>query len=67
MGMIVLNVLTDVLYDLIKHDKPNLRPRKECDITYLYSEHRIINKHIPSKRWGGTLANYSEYRPSCWR
>ncbi|CAG2222655.1 unnamed protein product [Mytilus edulis] len=54
MGMIVLNILADVLYDLLKPDKPHLRPRSDCDITYLYSEHRKLNKHIPSNLWGGT-------------
>ncbi|XP_076115884.1 uncharacterized protein LOC143083515 [Mytilus galloprovincialis] len=54
MGMIVLNILADVLYDLLKQDKPNLRPRSDVDITYLYSEHRKLNKHIPSNLWGGT-------------
>ncbi|XP_063408088.1 uncharacterized protein LOC134691471 [Mytilus trossulus] len=62
MGMIVLNILADVLYDLLKQDKPNLPLRSDCDITYLYSEHRYINKHIPSNSsnrrcppgpWGG--------------
>ncbi|XP_052067823.1 uncharacterized protein LOC127707359 [Mytilus californianus] len=53
MGMIALNILADVLYDLLKQDKPNLRPRRDCDITYLYSEHRKLNKHIPSNGWGG--------------
>ncbi|CAC5363362.1 unnamed protein product [Mytilus coruscus] len=54
MGMIALNILADVLYDLLKQDKPNLCPRSDCDITYLYSEHRKLNKHIPSNSWGGT-------------
>ncbi|XP_052059490.1 death-associated protein kinase 1-like [Mytilus californianus] len=62
MGMIVLNILADALYDLLKQDKPNLRPRNDCDITYLYSEHRKLSKHIPSNSshrrcppgpWGG--------------
>ncbi|CAG2200268.1 unnamed protein product [Mytilus edulis] len=53
MGMIVLNIFADVLYDLLKPDKPHLRPRCDCDITYLYSEHRTLNKHIPSNSWGG--------------
>ncbi|CAC5381748.1 unnamed protein product [Mytilus coruscus] len=53
MGMIVLNILADALYDLLKQDKQNLRPRCDCDITYLYSEHRNLNKHIPSNSWGG--------------
>ncbi|XP_071141466.1 uncharacterized protein [Mytilus edulis] len=53
MGMIALNILADVLYDLLKPDKPHLRPRCDCDITYLYSEHRNLNKHIPSNSWGG--------------
>ncbi|CAC5396082.1 unnamed protein product [Mytilus coruscus] len=53
MGMIALNILADVLYDLLKQDKQNLRPRCDCDITYLYSEHRHLNKHIPSNSWGG--------------
>ncbi|CAG2254894.1 unnamed protein product [Mytilus edulis] len=60
MGMIVLNILADALYDLLKQDIPNLtKSRSSCDITYLYSEHRKVNKHIPSssshKRypWGG--------------
>ncbi|OPL33329.1 hypothetical protein AM593_05524, partial [Mytilus galloprovincialis] len=54
MGMIVLNILSDVLYDILKQDKAFLRPRSDCDITYLYSEHRRINKHKPSNGWGGT-------------
>ncbi|CAG2236080.1 unnamed protein product [Mytilus edulis] len=53
MGMIALNILADVLYDLLRPDKPHLRPRCDCDITYLYSEHRNLNKHIPSNSWGG--------------
>ncbi|XP_076083281.1 uncharacterized protein LOC143054236 isoform X2 [Mytilus galloprovincialis] len=62
MGMIALNILADVLYDLLKPDKPHLRPRCDCDITYLYSEHRKLNKHVPSNSshrqcppgpWGG--------------
>ncbi|CAG2204892.1 unnamed protein product [Mytilus edulis] len=53
MGMIALNILADVLYDLLKPDKPHLRPRSDCDITYLYQEHRKLNKHIPTNGWGG--------------
>ncbi|VDI67111.1 Hypothetical predicted protein [Mytilus galloprovincialis] len=53
MGMTVLNILTNVLYDLLKQDKLFVRARSDCDITYLYSEHRRINKHIPSNGWGG--------------
>ncbi|VDI45415.1 Hypothetical predicted protein [Mytilus galloprovincialis] len=62
MGMIALNILADALYDLLKQDKPHLRSRFDCDITYLYSEHRKLNKHIPSNSshrrcppgpWGG--------------
>ncbi|XP_063407823.1 uncharacterized protein LOC134691303 isoform X1 [Mytilus trossulus] len=54
MGIIVLNILADASYDLLKQDKPNIRPRRECDITNLYSEHRNLNKHIPSNSWGGS-------------
>ncbi|XP_076083631.1 uncharacterized protein LOC143054490 [Mytilus galloprovincialis] len=54
MGMIVLNILADALYDLLKPDKPNLRPRSDCDVTHLYNEHRKLNKYIPSNLWGGT-------------
>ncbi|VDI20617.1 Hypothetical predicted protein [Mytilus galloprovincialis] len=54
MGMIALNILADALYDLLKQDKANLRPRSDCDITNLYSEHRKLNKHIPSNSWGGS-------------
>ncbi|CAC5387572.1 unnamed protein product [Mytilus coruscus] len=54
MGMIVLNILVDALYDLLKQDKPNLPLRSNCDITYLYNELRNLNKHIPSNYWGGT-------------
>ncbi|VDI60885.1 Hypothetical predicted protein [Mytilus galloprovincialis] len=54
MGMIALNILADALYDLLKQDKANLRPRSDCDITNLYSEHRKLNKHIPSGSWGGS-------------
>ncbi|XP_071143283.1 uncharacterized protein [Mytilus edulis] len=57
MGMIVLNILADVLYDLLKQYRPNLPPRSDCDITYLYSEHRKLNKHIPS---------YSSFRHGPW-
>ncbi|CAC5401607.1 unnamed protein product [Mytilus coruscus] len=57
MGMILLNILIDVLYDLLKQDKTFLRPRSECDITYLYKEHRRIDKHKPSIGWGGTWLN----------
>lgn len=59
-GMIVLNILADVLFDLLKQDIGNVKPRSECDITYLYGEHRNLNKHIPSNSggrrypWGGT-------------
>ncbi|XP_076071250.1 uncharacterized protein LOC143042693 [Mytilus galloprovincialis] len=62
MGMIALNILADVLYDLLKPDQQYLRARCDCDITYLYSEHRKLNKHIPSNSnnrkyphgpWGG--------------
>ncbi|CAG2204103.1 unnamed protein product [Mytilus edulis] len=35
MGIIVLNILADASYDLLKQDIPNLRPRSDCDITYL--------------------------------
>ncbi|CAC5425651.1 unnamed protein product [Mytilus coruscus] len=54
MGMIVLNILADVLYDLLRSDKPHLPPRSECDITYLYKELRRLNKHVPSHWWGET-------------
>ncbi|VDH94776.1 Hypothetical predicted protein [Mytilus galloprovincialis] len=57
MGMIVLNILADVLYDLLKQDKPNLGPRSDCDITYLYKELRKLNKHVPSHWWGETWQN----------
>ncbi|CAG2252930.1 unnamed protein product [Mytilus edulis] len=52
MGIIVLNILADASYDLLKQDIPNLRPRSDCDITYLYNEHRRLNKHIPTNGWG---------------
>ncbi|CAG2208367.1 unnamed protein product [Mytilus edulis] len=59
MGRIVLNILAEVLYDLYKLDVPNFeRERYGCDITYLYSLHRRCNKHIPSKGWGGSWANF---------
>ncbi|XP_052096696.1 uncharacterized protein LOC127731868 [Mytilus californianus] len=53
MGIIVLNILADASYDLLKQDIPNLHPRSDCDITYLYKEHRKLNKNIPTKGWGG--------------
>ncbi|XP_063442140.1 uncharacterized protein LOC134722449 [Mytilus trossulus] len=52
MGMIVLNILADVLYDLLKQDKQNMKPRSECDITYLSKELWSLNKHIPSNSGG---------------
>ncbi|CAC5370081.1 unnamed protein product [Mytilus coruscus] len=55
--MIVLNILADVLYDLLRPDKPNVPPRNTCDITYLYNEHRTLNKHIPTNRWGRSWQN----------
>ncbi|XP_071122491.1 uncharacterized protein [Mytilus edulis] len=67
MGMIALNIFADVLYDLLKPDKPHLRPRCECDITYLYQEHRKLNKHVPSNSnhrrcppgpWGGCWQDF---------
>ncbi|XP_063419405.1 uncharacterized protein LOC134702430 [Mytilus trossulus] len=54
MGMIALNIFADVLYDLLKQDKANVCTRTDCDITYLYREHRKLNKHIPSNSWGGS-------------
>ncbi|VDI57954.1 Hypothetical predicted protein [Mytilus galloprovincialis] len=61
MVMIVQNILADVLFDLLKQDRGgNVKPRSECDVTYLYGEHRNLNKHIPSysvgrrNPWGGT-------------
>ncbi|XP_076083549.1 uncharacterized protein LOC143054430 isoform X1 [Mytilus galloprovincialis] len=53
MGIIVLNVLADASYDLLKQDIPNLRQRSDCDITYLYQEHRKLRKHTPTNGWGG--------------
>ncbi|CAC5399311.1 unnamed protein product [Mytilus coruscus] len=53
MGIIVLNILADASYDLLKQDIPNLRPRSDCDITYLYQEHRKLRKHAPTNGWGG--------------
>ncbi|XP_071142557.1 uncharacterized protein [Mytilus edulis] len=53
MGMIVLNILAGVLYDLLRPDKPHLPIRSECNITYLYRNIRALNKNIPSNRWGG--------------
>ncbi|XP_071122887.1 uncharacterized protein [Mytilus edulis] len=67
MGMIALNIFADVLYDLLKPDKPHLRQRCDCDITYLYSEHRKLNKHVPSNSnhrpcppgpWGGCWQDF---------
>lgn len=56
MGMIVVNILTDVLYDLLRPDRPHLPQRSECDIAYLYRNLRTLNKDIPSKKtWGGEL------------
>ncbi|XP_063396998.1 uncharacterized protein LOC134681345 [Mytilus trossulus] len=60
MGMIALNILADVLYDLLKPDKPHLRPRCGCDISYLYSEHRKLNKHVPSN------SNHRRCPPGPW-
>ncbi|XP_063407909.1 uncharacterized protein LOC134691355 [Mytilus trossulus] len=57
MGMIVLNILADVLYDLLRRDKPHLPLRSNCDITYLYKELRRLNKHVPTHWWGETWQN----------
>lgn len=54
MGLIILNILMDALYDLLKQDTPNIRPRSDYDITDLYIGHRKLNKHIPSNGWGGS-------------
>ncbi|VDI65598.1 Hypothetical predicted protein [Mytilus galloprovincialis] len=64
MVKVALNILADVLFDLLKletYGNPAylLQSRKQCDITFLYGEHRRMNKHKPSnssKRrcpWGG--------------
>lgn len=53
MGLIVLNILADVLYDLLRPDKPHLPPRCQCDISYLYRNLRTLNRNIPSNQWGG--------------
>ncbi|VDI82033.1 Hypothetical predicted protein [Mytilus galloprovincialis] len=64
MVKVALNILADVLFDLLKletYGDPTyvFRPRNQCDITFLYGEHRRMNKHKPSnssKRrcpWGG--------------
>lgn len=46
--------MTDALYDCLVNDMgPNaVKARHECDITYLYAEHRKNNKHTPSNGWG---------------
>ncbi|CAC5420463.1 unnamed protein product [Mytilus coruscus] len=64
MVKVALNILADVLFDLLRletYRDPTylLCSRSQCDITFLYGEHRRMNKHIPSnssKRhcpWGG--------------
>lgn len=53
MGMIVVNILTDVLYDLLTQDKPHFRPRNKCDLSHLYHENRKIKKNTPTNGWGG--------------
>lgn len=53
MCMVVLDLLTDVLYDRLKLDKLNVPQRDTCDTTLLYSEHRKLKKHVPTKNWGG--------------
>lgn len=57
MGMIVINVLVSVLYDLLKKDATTyMRPRSESDVTYLYDILRKSNKNVPSnssnRQWG---------------
>ncbi|CAC5404256.1 unnamed protein product [Mytilus coruscus] len=54
MEMIVRNTLADVLYDLLKLYKKNLKQRSHYDITILYNELKTLNKHIPSNGWGST-------------
>lgn len=50
-----MNILADVLYDILKQDKPNLPPTRDFDITYLYIQLRKLNKNIPSNGWGGHM------------
>ncbi|XP_076085365.1 uncharacterized protein LOC143056168 [Mytilus galloprovincialis] len=54
MAIIILEILTSALYDLFISDCGGfyVKPRDECDITYLYAQLRRNNKHIPSHGWG---------------
>ncbi|CAG2223277.1 unnamed protein product [Mytilus edulis] len=54
MAIIILEILTSALYDLFISDCGGfyVKPRDECDITYLYAQLRRNNKHIPGHGWG---------------
>ncbi|CAG2198883.1 unnamed protein product [Mytilus edulis] len=54
MAIIILEILTSALYDLFISDCGgfSVKPRDECDITYLYAQLRRNNKHIPGHGWG---------------
>ncbi|CAG2228548.1 unnamed protein product [Mytilus edulis] len=61
MGIIVLNILADFMYDRLTLDGQHLRARKDYDISMLYNKHRNLNIHRPSNSnnrhyspWGGT-------------
>ncbi|CAC5398466.1 unnamed protein product [Mytilus coruscus] len=54
MAIIILEILTNALYDLLISDCGgfSVKQREECDITYLYAQLRRKNKHIPCHGWG---------------
>ncbi|CAC5424363.1 unnamed protein product [Mytilus coruscus] len=61
MSMITRGVLTDALYDRLAMDSTPVRSRTECDITYLYTELRRHNRHMPTKgSLGVSLTEISE-------
>lgn len=48
MGIIFMNILTDILYDRLNLDGQNVPLRSKCNFTYLYNEHRKLYLHKAS-------------------
>lgn len=55
LAILVTEILADALYDLLVITNPNVKARNQCDVTFLYSEHRKQNKYVPSSGYWGKV------------